>query len=229
MQHILSSKITLFILTIIVFYACRWVYIKSRKLSILHPIITSATIIIAYLSILKIDYSTYKSSTMAIDLMLGPCVVSLGYLMYRYVEYLKAHVASICISMTAGFIASIVSILIITNLMGCTYEITQSLLPKSVTTPIAIFISQSNGGIVSITVAAVIITGIVGGIISSWVFRWFGIKSALAQGLALGAAAHGFGTASALERGTVHGALAGLAMGLMGLITAIMSPFFDIL
>ena len=154
-------------------------------------------------------------------------MVALGYALYRQVEQLRANAVSIVTSVVVGSVVGIVSVILIIRLFGAGHTVEASLVPKSVTTPIAMSISERAGGIGSLTAIVVILTGIFGSIVGPFVLRKLKITSRIAKGLALGSAAHGVGTAKAMEMGAVEGAVSGLAIGLMGLITALLVPLIE--
>lgn len=160
--------------------------------------------------------------------MLGPSVVALGYLLYRQTAHLKANIVSILVSVGVGSIVGVASVIGILKIFNSSPTIVASLIPKSVTTPIALAISDQLGGLGSLTAVIVIITGIFGSLIAPYLFKLFHITSPIAQGLALGASSHGAGTGRAIDIGVLEGAMAGLGMGLMGLITALLSPLLSL-
>ena len=159
--------------------------------------------------------------------MLGPSVVALGYVLYNQMQYLKGNVVSILTSVFVGAIVGIVSVIAIGKLMGADQSLIATLQPKSVTTPIAMGIAEKNGGVPSLTAVIVVAVGIFGSIVGPAVMKILGIESRIAKGLALGASSHGVGTAAAIQIGAVEGALSGLAIGLMGIMTAILVPLIS--
>ncbi len=201
-----GSEIFLLTFTIGIYVAALWLFRRTR-IGLLHPLITSATALI--------------------DFLLGPSVVALGYALYRQMEHLRAHAVSILTSVVVGSVVGIVSVILIIRLFGAGAAIEASLVPKSVTTPIAMSISERAGGIGSLTAVVVILTGIFGSIVGPFVLRKLRISSRIAKGLALGSAAHGVGTARAMEMGAIEGAVSGLAIGLMGLVTALLVPVIE--
>lgn len=224
----LDSQIFLLTLTLGLYVLANYLF-RRTKIALLHPLITSATAIIALLYLCDIPYQKYQQATYMIDFLLGPSVVALGYALYRQVSHMKANMVTILVSMVVGCVVGVGSVVGILLIFGSPHEIIASLMPKSVTTPIAISVSKNAGGIEALTAVIVVVTGIFGSIAAPYVFKIMGIQSKIAQGLALGGAAHGAGTGRALELGAVQGAMAGLAIGLMGLITALLAPFFTLL
>ena len=221
-----GSQIFLLTFTIGIYVLSLWLF-KRTRVGLLHPLITSAAVIIVFLLATGISYEQYHSATTLIDFLLGPSVVALGYALYRQVEHLRANAVSIVTAVVVGSVVGIVSVIVIIRLFGAGPAIEASLVPKSVTTPIAMSISERAGGIGSLTAIVVILTGIFGSIVGPFVLRKLKIHSKIAKGLALGSAAHGVGTAKAMEMGAVEGAVSGLAIGLMGLITALLAPLIE--
>jgi predicted murein hydrolase (TIGR00659 family) len=201
----------------------QWVFKKTR-IPLFHPLIISIAIIIAFLKITDVSYETFEQGSQFITFLLGPSVVALGYLLYEQLNYLKGNVISILTSVFLGSIVGIVSVIILAQLTGADEMILHSLEPKSVTTPIAMSISLQSGGNVSLTAVLVLFCGIFGSIVGPPILKILGIKSSVAKGLAMGASAHGVGTAKAMEMGVIEGALSGLAIGLMGVMTALLIP-----
>lgn len=200
-----------------------WLY-KKTKLSLLHPVLTSIAAIIAVLTLLGVEYDSFKQGSSLIDFMLGPSVVALGYALYEQVNHVRKHLVSILTAVCVGSLLGIVSVGLIAAWMGADSAIVASLEPKSVTTPIALSISNRFGGIPPLTAGIVVIVGIFGGIIGPFVLEKLGIQSKIAKGLAMGSAAHGLGTARAIEMGAIEGAISGLAIGIMGVATAVFVP-----
>lgn len=210
-------------------YIAATILYKKTHLSILHPLLTSIFVIIVILEFLDIEYASFQQGSHLIHFMLGPSVVALGYVLFEQMKYLKGNVVSILTSVFVGAIVGIISVIVIGKLMGADQSLIATLQPKSVTTPIAMGISEKNGGIPSLTAVIVVAVGIFGSIVGPAVMKVLGIESRIAKGLALGASSHGVGTAAAIQLGAVEGALSGLAIGLMGIMTAILVPVISYL
>jgi len=218
MDNLAHSEI--FALTLVIgTYLTSLALYKKVHISLLHPLLTTIFVIIVVLEVLGIQYESFQQSSHLIHFMLGPSVVALGYVLYEQIQYLKGNVVSILTSVFVGAIVGIVSVIIIGKLMGA-----DTLQPKSVTTPIAMGIAEKAGGIPSLTAVIVVAVGIFGSIVGPIVMRVLGIDSHIAKGLALGASSHGVGTAAAIQIGAIEGALSGLAIGLMGIMTAVLVP-----
>ncbi|MDL2230749.1 LrgB family protein [Alistipes sp. OttesenSCG-928-L06] len=213
-------------LTIGVYILSVWLYRKS-KIRLLHPMLTSTAVIIIFLKIAGIEYETYASGTQLINFMLGVSVVALGYLLYEQLEHLKGRLATILTSVVVGSVVGIASVVLIARWMGADELVVRSLQPKQVTMPIALSVSATSGGIPPLTSMMVIIAGMLGGIVGPAVMDKLGINDRIARGLALGSASHAVGTARAIELGAVEGAISGLAIGLMGIVTAVLIPVIE--
>lgn len=226
-MHTLLDSET-FILTLVtgVYLAALWLYRKTR-LGLLHPLLVSIPVIVLVLHVLDIPYAAFEAGSRMINYLLGPTVVALGYMLYEQREHLRRNGVSILTSVMIGSIVGIVSVVFIARLFGAEHTIVASLEPKSVTTPIAMSIAERSGGIPSIAAVVVILVGIFGGIVGPFILDRLGIRSRIARGLALGAAAHGLGTARAMELGAIEGAISGLAIGVMGIMTAILVPIVE--
>jgi len=161
--------------------------------------------------------------------MLGPSVVALGYVLYEQIEQIRGKVISILTAVFVGSVVGIVSVVLIAKILGGDTVLLASLAPKSVTTPIAISLAEKNGGVPALAAAFVVICGVFGGLIGPILLQKMGIKSKTAQGLAMGSAAHALGTARAMEMGAIQGAMSGLAIGIMGIMTALLMPFAKLL
>lgn len=220
---VIAQNIFLLIFTLLVYLGSLWIY-NRLKIGFLHPLITSAAVIIVVLTFLDFQYEQYDNATKIISFMLAPSVVALGWALYKQIELLRAHYASILISVVVGSLVGILSVLGVMRLLGASLDIETSIVPKSVTTPIAILIAERAGGITSLTAVVVIITGVLGSLIAPVVLRKLGVSDAIARGLAIGSAAHGLGTARAMELGAIEGAISGLAIGLVGVVTTLLVP-----
>ena len=228
MHSLVHSEIFELALVVGTYIAATILY-KKTHLSVLHPLLTSIFVIIVILEFLDIEYASFQQGSHLIHFMLGPSVVALGYVLFEQMKYLKGNVVSILTSVFVGAIVGIISVIVIGKLMGADQSLIATLQPKSVTTPIAMGISEKNGGIPSLTAVIVVAVGIFGSIVGPAVMKVLGIESRIAKGLALGASSHGVGTAAAIQLGAVEGALSGLAIGLMGIMTAILVPVISYL
>ncbi len=206
------------------------VFILSKQLqrltglTLLNPILISIIILIIFLTSCDISYDTYATGGEYINFWLKPAVVALGVPLYRQLEAIKKQILPLLIAEIAGCVIGILSVIAVAELLGASREVVLSLVPKAVTTPIAIEISSTIGGIPSLTAAVVVCTGIFGGIAGFKMVKISRIKSPIATGLSIGTAAHAVGTAAAMERSYRYGAFSSLGLTLNGLLTAILTP-----
>lgn len=188
------------------------------------PLFLATIFVIIVLLSLKIPYSTYNATAKYLTYFLVPVTVCFAVPMYRQLPLLKKHIWTILFAMLVGVIASVVSVCIVVILLGMSDIIARSLVSISVTTALAIGITQKLGGMVSLTVSAVIITGILGASVSDKLCKFMKIKNPISRGLAIGNAAHAAGTVKAMEMGKIEGSFSSLAIVLSGLMTAVIAP-----
>lgn len=188
------------------------------------PLFLSTMVIIAILVGCKIPYDSYNSGAKYLTYFLVPVTVCFAVPMYRQLHLLKKHIWSILFAMFLGVIASVVSVCVIVAIFGLGDVIARSLVSISVTTALAIGITQKLGGIVALTVSAVIITGILGASVSDKLCKWMKLKNPISSGLAIGNASHAAGTVKAMEMGHIEGSFSSLAIVISGLMTAVMGP-----
>ncbi len=222
----LSTEVFLLALVLGAFYLGIIIYQKT-KITLLQPLLTAMVIIIPFLLITDIDYQTFYQNTRILNFMLGPSVVALGYVLYEQIGHIKGNVVSILTAVFTGSVVGIASVVLIAKVLGADKMLMASLAPKSVTTPIAISLAEQTGGVPALAAAFVVICGIFGGLVGPIVLRRIGIKSKIAKGLAMGSASHALGTARAMEMGALEGAISGLAIGIMGIMTALLIPFAE--
>ena len=197
---------------------------RKSKFALLHPVVVSMVVIIAFLRVFDIPYENYAEGCRFIHFLLGPSVVALGVLLYDQLVYIRGNVVSMLTAICIGSIVGVTSVIAIGKLCGLDPALIHSLEPKSVTTPIAMGLSASLGGNTSLTAVTVVLCGIIGAVAGPTVHKLLRIKDPIAQGLSMGAAAHGLGTARAMEIGALEGAISGLSIGLMGVMTSIAIP-----
>lgn len=199
---------------------------KKFKLAIFNPLLIAIICVIGVLNVLDVDYETYNEGGKYISYLLTPATVCLAVPLYQQLQLLKKNIKAVAAGIISGVLASLVSILVFAKLFGLSHEQYVTLLPKSITTAIGMGVSQELGGIVTITVAVIIITGVLGNMIADVVYKAAKIEEPVAKGLALGTSAHAIGTAKAMELGQVEGAMSSLAIAVAGLLTVIAASFF---
>ena len=226
MNDFLGSNLFLLTLTVGVYCAGNALY-RRTHLIVLHPVLVTFLTMILFLRSTGICYERYRDATELLDFLLGMSVVSLGYLLYEQIEQMRGRLIPILVSTLAGCVVGVLSVVYIARALGADRVLLNSLAPKSVTVPIAVAVAGPLGGAVGITSVVVFAVGVFGSMAGTWILRRCGVHDPLAQGFALGSAAHGIGTARAVELGAVEGALSGLAMALMGLVTALLLPLLE--
>lgn len=200
-------------------------YLQQRTgIRMLNPILISITLMVCLLVCLDIDYGTYKQAGGYIEMWLKPAVVALGVPLYKQLGTIKKQMLPLLIAEMAGCVAGVVSVVIFAELFGATREVALSLAPKAVTTPIAMEIARSVGGIPPLTAAVVVCTGIFGGMTGFRIVKFGRVKSPMATGLSIGTAAHAVGTSAAMERSDRYGAFSSLGLTLNGLLTTLLAP-----
>ena len=202
-------------------------FIKNKfKLAIFNPLLIAIIIVIAFLKLAGIKYSMYNDGAKYISYLLTPATVCLAIPLYRQVSILKKNWKAVMAGVTTGVLSSMGSVLLMSVLFGITHEQYVTLLPKSITTAIGMGVSEELGGITVITVAVIIITGVIGNIIAVPVCKMFHITEPVAKGIGLGSSAHAIGTVKAFEMGEMEGAMSSLSIAVSGLITVLMASLF---
>lgn len=202
---------------------------KSSKISVLHPFITAMVVIIAVLFLFDIPYRDYRNGNRILDFLLGPSVVALALMLYDNLDIVKKNLAAILSAVFTGSLVGVVGVWALGRLMGCPQEFIKSLEAKSVTTPIAMDITGMIGGSSSLAAISVVITGILGAVLVPGLLKLLKITDPVAKGVAMGCASHGIGTGRAIELGAIEGAVSGLCIVLMGIVTSILVPLFNAL
>lgn len=206
------------VISFIVFKLAVALYKKVRS-PLLNPLLVTVAVIIVLLCVFHIPLDSYESSVQLVSFLLGPATVALAYSVYRQRQILKQHLIPIFCGCLVGSVVSMISAYTLCELLGLGDEMATSFIPKSVTTPIAIAVSEQLGGITSITVAAVIITGILGAIFAPLMSKIFRVNNRIAKGVAIGTCSHAVGTTKALEMGELEGAMSGVSIAVSGLLT----------
>ena len=198
---------------------------QKTKLPLCNPLIIAIILIIGALLVFKIPYDAYNKGGEIINMFLAPATACLAVSIFTKLSILKKYWLPIIVGCIAGSLASMASVYGMCRLFRLDQSLTMSMLPKSVTTPIAVSVAQAHGGVVPVTVVAVIFTGILGSIAAPLLIRIFKVSDSVAAGLAIGACSHAVGTSKAIEIGEVEGAMSGLAIGICGVVTVLFSMF----
>lgn len=223
MYNVFDTEIFGIILTILFFNIGIYIQKKTNK-PIFNPLLIAILGIILFLSITKIPYESYKLGADRINFFLSPVTIVLAVPLYKQFDLFKKYLLEILIGISCGVVLSFISIKLIGHFTNADVDIINSLIPKSITTPMGISLTKTLNGVEAITVVSIILTGILGAIISPIVFKIGKINNPVAKGIALGTSAHALGTTKALEMGEVEGAMSGLSIGISGIITVILIP-----
>jgi predicted murein hydrolase (TIGR00659 family) len=212
------------IIVSIIAYEIGLLIYRKIKLPVFNPLLIAIIIVIGFLVTFDIDLQTYNLGGEFISVFLGPATIILAVPLYNKLEILKKSYKEILIGVVLGATSSVISVLLLAKLFNVEKIILLSLIPKSITTPVGVEVTKQLGGIPSITVATIIITGILGAVLAPSLCKLFRIKDKLAIGIAIGTASHAVGTTKAMEMGETEGAMSGLAIGISALITVLVAP-----
>lgn len=199
---------------------------KKTKSALCNPMLISIVAIILFLLTFRIDYTVYNEGAHYISYLLTPATVALAVPLYEQFSKLKENAAAIMAGLAAGVLTSLCSILVMAKLAGLNHELYVTMLPKSITTAIGMGVSEELGGVVTITIAVIVITGIVGNVFAEIICKLFHITEPVAKGIAIGSASHALGTAKAMEIGEVEGAMSSLSIAVAGILTVISANLF---
>lgn len=219
---VLEHQFLGFIICILAYKIGQWISEKV-KTPVANPLLLTIILIIVFLSVTGMKVEQFQIGGSLVNMLLAPATAILALSIYRQRGVLKEYFLPVVIGCLAGSITSIGSVIILCKILRVDDAMTASLIPKSVTTPIAMKVAESLGGISSITVAAVVLTGIVGAIMAPLLIRVFRVKNPVAAGVAIGTCSHAMGTTKAIEIGEVEGAMSSVAIGVSGLITVLVS------
>ena len=199
---------------------------RKFKLGIFNPLLISIVVSIIILLVGKVDYEIYNEGAKYLSWLLTPATVCLAIPLYEQRGLLKKNYKAVLFGLFSGVITSLCTVLVLSMMMGLSHEEYVTLLPKSITTAIGMGVSEELGGYVVITVAVIIVTGVLGNIFGELICKLFKITEPISKGLAFGSAAHAIGTAKAIEIGEVEGAMSGLAIAVSGIITVLFASAF---
>ena len=199
---------------------------KNTGLLVCNPVLIASLLVIAALTVFRIPLENYRAGGSVIQMMLSPATAVLALNICQQRAVLKRHFLPVLLGCLAGSAASIGCVLLLARLFQAEEVFTASMLPKSVTTAIALGISDSAGGIQGLTAAAVVITGVEGAILAPWFAKVFHITDPVAEGVAIGSCSHAVGTSKAMELGPLQGAMSSIAICVCGIFTSILALFF---
>ena len=223
MNAIINSPLFGILLTLVAFETGVLIS-KKFKYSFLNPLLIGNILIVGFLLITGINLESYNVGGDYLSVMLSPATVVLAVPLYRQISKLKQFWKPILAGIFAGSLTSLACVIVVSKLIGLSDTLMLSLLPKSITIPMGSVVSAQIGGIPSVTIIAITVTGITGAVAAPAVCRFCRIKHKVAQGIAIGTASHALGTTKAMELGEVQGAMSSLSIGIAGVFTAIAAP-----
>lgn len=212
-------------ISLVCYWIATFIYRKT-KFFLFAPLLVACALIIVFLVVFKIPYESYLKGAQFLYYLMTPCTVALAIPLYRQFSKLKDNALAIVLGIVAGILANALFIFAFCSIFKINHTEYVSILPKSITTPIGIALSNQNGGIESVTILLITIAGNMANIFGVIFCKIFGIKEPVAQGVACGTSGHAMGTAKALEMGEVQGAMSGLSIAVCGLLTVVILPFF---
>lgn len=224
--YLSSSPLLHLTLTLVAYQVGSFIYQRGALNPLLNPVLFSVVIIVVVLVVTETEYESYFQGAQFVHFLLGPATVALAIPLYRQFDKVRRSAVALLVSIITGSITASASAVAIAWALGGSKEALVSLAPKSVTTPVAMGITEQLGGHPSLTAVLVITTGILGAMIGPHILNLLRITDWSARGVALGTASHGIGTARAMQINEVAGAFSGLAMGLNALATALLLPLF---
>lgn len=210
--------------TLLAYQLGLWCFKRLGFSPLAHPVVVAILILVMLLKLSATDYQTYFRGAQFIHFLLGPATVALAIPLYREVTLIRQTFSPIILALTIGSLAAIASAVGIAWCLGGERVLLLTLAPKSVTTPIAMGIAEQIGGLPALTAVAVVLTGITGVVLGDLVLNLVRVRDEAARGMAFGIAAHGIGTAHAMQKSRITGAFSALAMALNGLLTALLLP-----
>ena len=226
MNNIVLSSTTIGVVISLLAYQVGIFFKNKTKKSICNPLLISILLVIVVLLVFDIDYDSYNKSAKYLSYLLTPATVSLAIPLYQQLELLKKNWIAVIVGITSGVLTSLSCVLLMSMAFGLTHEEYVTLLPKSITTAIGMGISEELGGIPTITVAVIIVTGILGNMIAEGFCKLFRITHPISKGLAIGTSSHAMGTSKAIELGQIEGAMSSLSIVVAGLMTVILASIF---
>lgn len=224
----LNSAMAGVTLSLVVYMLGCWLK-KRTGLALFNPLLLSIIVTILVLIVGKVDYDTYNEGAKYLSWFLTPATVSLAIPLYEQLTLLRKNFKAVMAGIVAGVLSSLVAILVMSVLLGLSHTEYVTLLPKSITTAIGMGVAEELDGYVTITVAAIVTTGVLGNILAEPILKLFRITEPIAKGVALGSSAHAIGTAKAMELGDIEGAMSSLSIAVAGLLTVIGATIFSYL
>ena len=226
MNEFLQDSIYFGVFISIVTYEIGALIKRKWNVAIFNPLLISIALIIIFLVLFDVDYDTYEFGAKYLSYFLTPATVALAVPLYEQIEPLKHNWKAIIAGILSGALTSALCVLILSVIMGLDHKQYVTLLPKSITTAIGMGLSEELGGIVTITVAVIVVTGVIGNMFAEQICKIFHIVDPVAKGIAIGSSSHAMGTSKAMEMGEIEGAMSSLSIAVSGLLTVVVSIIF---
>jgi predicted murein hydrolase (TIGR00659 family) len=211
-------------LTLAAYQLARRLWLRAGNHPAVNPVLIAIVLVALVLWVTDVDYDTYMTGGSVIALLLGPATVALAWPLHLEMALVRRAVLPILVGVTTGSGVAVVVAMSTTRVLGGSAELATSMAPKSATTPVAIALSETVGGIPSLTAVLTILTGILGAVIGPRVLSWMRVRDKTVRGLAVGVSSHGIGTAQMIQESRTEGAFSGLAMALGALATSVWVP-----
>ncbi len=226
MNEFLQDSVFFGVFISIVTYEIGALIKRKWNVAIFNPLLISIALIIIFLILFDVDYDTYEFGAKYLSYFLTPATVALAVPLYEQIEPLKHNWKAIVAGILSGALTSALCVLILSMIMGLDHKQYVTLLPKSITTAIGMGLSEELGGIVTITVAVIVVTGVIGNMFAEQICKLFHITDPVAKGIAIGSSSHAMGTSKAMEMGEIEGAMSSLSIAVSGLLTVVVSLIF---
>ena len=226
MNNFLENSVFFGVFISIITYEIGVLIKKKLKLAIFNPLLISIALIIVFLLAFHIKYNVYESGAQYLSYFLTPATVALAVPLYEQIEPLKKNWKAIVAGILSGALTSALCVLAVALIFQLDHKQYVTLLPKSITTAIGMGLSEELGGIVTITVAVIVVTGVIGNMFAESICKLFHITDPVAKGIGIGSASHAMGTAKAMEMGEIEGAMSSLSIAVSGLLTVVVSIIF---
>ena len=226
MNNFLENSVFFGVFISIITYEIGVLIKKKLKLAIFNPLLISIALIIVFLLAFHIKYNVYESGAQYLSYFLTPATVALAVPLYEQIEPLKKNWKAVVAGILSGALTSALCVLAVALIFQLDHKQYVTLLPKSITTAIGMGLSEELGGIVTITVAVIVVTGVIGNMFAESICKLFHITDPVAKGIGIGSASHAMGTAKAMEMGEIEGAMSSLSIAVSGLLTVVVSIIF---
>lgn len=223
-SSVIDSPVFGVTLTLAAYQAARALWRRTRHHSLANPVLVAIALVASVLLLTGVDYARYLAGAQYIGFLLGPATVALALPLHRQSRHIRRAAVPILVSVIAGAVSAIVASVLVTRALGGSDELALTMAPKSATTPIAIALAESSGGLPALTAVLTVLTGVLGAVAAPRLLTLLGVNDQRVRGFAIGMSSHGIGTARAHHDSPLAGAFSGLALALNSLATAVALP-----